>query len=253
MILLVDLGNTRIKWGLLEGGCVVDKAGVAHSGAHVDVLLDRHWRMFSRPAQVVVANVAGETVAAAFGAWCWAHWRLRPRFIRPRTTAHGVTNAYAQPARLGADRWAALIGAWRHCGGPICIVGCGTAVTVDALDAEGRHLGGAIMPGLTAMRQALYQMTAGIPDEGEGELVLLARDTRSAVTTGAMYAVSGGIDRMNAELDMRLGGMRRLLTGGDAAQLSPLLHHTYRIVPDLVLKGLAILTEEDVGEDNDNQ
>ena len=159
-----------------------------------------------------------------------------------------MINAYVEPQRLGSDRWAALIGAHAAVSGPLCVVDCGSAVTLDALDVKGQHLGGLIIPGLDMMRGALINNTSGIHEQalarGEGEVSVLARDTQGAVTGGVLYTLIAVIDRVTADLAADLQSpLTRVITGGDAERLLPLLAGPYRHEPELVLQGLAIVAE----------
>jgi type III pantothenate kinase len=154
-------------------------------------------------------------------------------------------NGYTDPQRLGADRWAAVIGAFHSIGGPSCVIDAGTAITVDAVDKAGRHLGGLIAPGPQTTRRALAGATAALRDLGEGELALLCKDTRSAVTSGGWYAAAGFIEHIAAMLRKELGSeLKFLLTGGDAERLKELLRTPLTLAPDLVLQGLAVLAGE---------
>ena len=245
MTLLIDAGNTRIRWAEAVDGAVRPGGAEIHAGADLPELLDRTWSQLPAPGGVLAANVAGEAFAASLRNWTTRRWGIAPQFVVPRRAAFGVVNAYRVPRRLGADRWAALVAARRWIAGPVCIVDCGTAITVDVLSAHGEHLGGIIVPGLGLMRRALVDCTAGVPGEPDGEVSLLARDTRDAVTGGTLYAVVAVLDRVVGDVAEELGpGLVSVITGGDAARVLPLLRSRYRHEPDLVLEGLAIIAGE---------
>jgi type III pantothenate kinase len=147
------------------------------------------------------------------------------------------------------DRWLAMLAAWNLLRGPVCVIDCGTALTVDALDANGQHLGGLIVPGLGMMRDSLLEGTDGIAyDSSAGEESsdsLLAHSTRSGVEVGSLYALLAFIDRVMTDLQQELGDeMQCILTGGDAAELAPLLAREVLQQPQLVLDGLALLVTE---------
>lgn len=237
-MIAIDAGNTRIKWGLLaadgRGGKnwlaqgnvpTCDVAQLAEAAAH--------WPAGER---VVASNVAGEAVAEAIAA------TLAPRFgsllwLRPRAECCGVRNGYERPERLGADRWAALIGA-RAQGSSECLVVCaGTATTVDWLSAEGLFRGGLILPGVDLMRASLAHNTALLP-LAEGELHAAPRNTMDAIVSGCLYAQLGAIERMYAQLADAPGACC-LLTGGAAPSLAPHLQIPLRLVDSLILDGLA--------------
>lgn len=245
MILLVDIGNTRLKWAEWESGRMAVSRSARHNGHALQDVLTQHWLDLSPPERLVAANVAGEDRAAALASWTKERWNVVPEFVVACAEGYGVVNAYRDPERLGADRWAALVAARQRAEGPACVVDCGTAVTLDALGADGVHLGGLIVPGLNMMRQALTANTRGIPDEPEGQVSLLARDTRDAVTGGTLYTLVAVIDRVTEDVTVELGGrLERIITGGDAERVLPLLTGPYRHEPDLVLQGLAVMAEQ---------
>jgi len=243
MNLLVDLGNSRIKWayagphGWEVGAEVIPAEGFS-------ALLDRLWGERAAPAQVVASSVHGPHRQRLLHDWLARRWALEPYFIHAQAQQLGVTNRYRDPATLGADRWAALIAARQSSPAAQCVVDCGTAVTLDALSADGEFLGGVILPGLKMARAGLLANTHGIDvaDGEEGDC--LARTTGDGVAAGTLFGLAGAIERIVAEQRERLGAEARvLLTGGDAPRLLPLLRGPVRHEPDLVLKGLKLIAE----------
>ena len=248
MILLVDIGNSRIKWALSDGATFQVQGVAPHKETPVAEAFAAAWGMLIAPRRILVANVAGKVMVAALRNWVTAAWGLDVEFLVPRRKACGVTNAYIEPQRLGADRWAALIGAHARVPGNVCVIDCGSAVTLDALDAKGQHLGGLIIPGLAMMHSALIQNTGGISEQGvskgDNKVSVLARDTQGAVTGGALYTLIAVIDRVTADLAADLQApLMRVICGGDAERLLNLLAENYVHEPDLVLHGLAIIAE----------
>lgn len=251
MILLIDIGNNRIKWAALTRGNLrpgghtarpQDPGGFAACAAQL-------WEGLKKPKGIVISNVAGPAYADAVAAWLLERWQAQARFVIAERAAFGVTNAYTVPERLGPDRWAALIAARHRCEESACIVDAGTAVTIDVLAADGSHQGGLIIPGLHMMRRALLEHTQDILPAtiapSHGDITLLARDTRDGVDGGTLYTLVAVIDRVVADVGVELGNKpSRLLTGGDAPALLPLLAGEYRHVPELVLEGLAIIAEK---------
>ena len=164
-------------------------------------------------------------------------------FLRPAAQACGVRCAYAEPARLGADRWAALLGARGLTGGPCLVVDAGSALTIDAMAAPGRHLGGWILPGLAMMVGALEARTGDLAHFRRASAMRVSdgfpTDTRSAMEEGARLAALGAIAAAQAQLAQHAGAPPRLLlAGGDAPALHSALENA-ELVPDLVLRGLA--------------
>ncbi|HEY3858013.1 MAG TPA: type III pantothenate kinase [Gammaproteobacteria bacterium] len=244
MILLLDIGNTRIKWARLEGG----KMGRMDGRVHVDEQLKPALAAAfegPQPRRVVVCNVAGPLVGKALSDFCQDRFDVKPEFLISSPERGGVTNGYTDPVRLGADRWAAVIGAWNRFGGPVCVVDAGTAITVDAVDMDGKHLGGLIAPGPQTMRRALADATAGLQDLGESQLALLAHDTRTAIWSGGWHTAAGFLERMHVLVGKQLGtGARFILTGGDGPRLHSILPGKFILCPELVLFGLAHVAAE---------
>ncbi|MGE0371583.1 MAG: type III pantothenate kinase [Gammaproteobacteria bacterium] len=249
MILLVDAGNSRIKWAVLEkGGLHPGGAVPRHGGAEGVDYLATPWATLPRPRRLLIANVAGAKFAASFGAWTQRTWGLDAEFVSVQAKGFGVTNGYTEPQRLGVDRWLALVAARRLVKGSVCVVDCGTALTLDVMERSGEHLGGLIIPGLGLMRRTLLEKTAGIePAMGNApsqDIPQLAQDTRGGVMRGTLYAAASVIERVVRDADEAVGGgMTCILTGGDAETLRPLLSADFRFEPELVLQGLAIVAE----------
>ena len=243
MILLLDIGNTRIKWARLEAGSM----GRMDGRVHVDEQLQQAlFAAFEGPApqRVVACNVAGPLVGKALSEFCTERYSLNPEFLISSPERCGVKNGYTDPVRLGADRWAGVIGAYTKFGGPVCVVDAGTAITVDAVDAEGNHKGGLIAPGPQTMRRALADATAGLANLGEGELALFAKDTRSAIWSGGWHTAAGLLERVHALVGRELGpNTSFVLSGGDGSRLSQLLPGKFIACPELVLLGLAKVAE----------
>jgi type III pantothenate kinase len=238
-LLLVDIGNSRIKWTLNRDG-----RAVAH-GAHL-LGEAESFRMamgnLIRPERVLACNVAGdpgqEALAAAIEAW-----GLVPQWVSATRQAHGVRNCYASPEKLGPDRWAALIAAHAMGQGDMLVISLGTAMTVDWLRADGEFAGGMIVPGFRLMREALAQGTAGVGRQ-QGKKGGFACNTADAVETGMAFALSGAVRRAR-ETVMQTTGQAPvcLISGGDGAWLASTLDFPLTVVPDLVLQGLALIAE----------
>ncbi|MGH8292238.1 MAG: type III pantothenate kinase [Gammaproteobacteria bacterium] len=243
-MLLADIGNTRIKWALARGRELSGYGVAVHLGRLPMEVWRSVWGDVPRLQRVVISNVAGATVADSVRDYFQQQFQLIPEFMTPSLRAGGVANGYADPAQLGADRWAAAVGAFSLYGGPVCVLGCGTALTMDTVNRDGRHLGGLIAPGLGAMQRALSAAAPALPTDVDGPPALFARDTRTAVSSGVLYAAVGFIERVSAEVRAREGrAIKMLLTGGDAETLQPWLHERFTLAPHLVLEGLAVLAK----------
>jgi type III pantothenate kinase len=243
MMLLFDFGNSRCKWARLEAR--LQPSGVL---AYDDFAgqLESALGSLDVPARAVAVCVGGAAPQQLLADWLKTRWGLELERIRARPAQLGVTNSYQPPERLGADRWAALIGARARTTTAVCVVDCGTAITVDALDAAGIFRGGVILPGLVLQRAALTQGTQGIRETEGGTAHCLARTTADAVASGTLHGLAGAIDRIVDEQAQALGSAPQVfLTGGDGARFQTLLRHTSTPVPDLVLEGVARIAESD--------
>jgi type III pantothenate kinase len=197
------------------------------------------------PARVLLASVAGSQRTEEFRAWVQGRWGLRVEQAHSQAQTLGVTNAYAKPLDLGVDRWLALIAVHRRFPGPACIVDCGSAITIDGLAADGRHLGGLILPGLSMMREALLRGT-GLDDlPPPPSPIWLACDTAGAVGSGGILACAALVERLAARIESECARVPQIiLSGGDGARLRPLLASPSRYEGDLVLSGLAAIVGE---------
>lgn len=244
MILLLDAGNSRLKWAILRNGHFEHGGVLEQTGDAVKELASAAWGELDAPESVLVANVAGEPLRRALNSWMRRHWKLTPDYVVACAEQFGIRNAYAEPGRLGVDRWLALLAARELFQGPLCVIDCGTALTIDVLAQDDRHLGGLIIPGLQLMRDALVGRAEAIREQmrqaSHEQVRLLGADTGSAVVGGTLYAEIAVIDRIFADLRAELGnGLRCILTGGDAPRLQPLLSASTHHEADLVLRGLA--------------
>lgn len=250
VILLIDAGNSRLKWTIFEDEAMAPSQAVSYP-PDLHAWLDAHWQTgFTTPRRVLVSNVAGPVFAEQLTAWTRQHWELTPEFITAEARGFQITNAYSAPQRLGSDRWAALIAARRGARGAVCVINSGTALTLDVLTANGQHQGGLIIPGLALMREALTLRTHGIteqdllPSPATVTPTLLGRDTASGVQGGTLYAQVAVIERVVHDVTQEIGAsLTCIITGGGAPCVLPLLHGTYQHRPDLVLRGLAIIAQ----------
>jgi type III pantothenate kinase len=241
-VLAIDAGNSRIKWGYAEDGRWTAQGAVATASA---TDLSQTLAAIEAPDSIVVANVAGDAVAAIIEA-AVQRFGIKPEIVVGRSEQCGVRSSYANPQQLGPDRWAALIGARHLYDGPCLVVNVGTTMTVDALSADGVFLGGFIVAGFETMRSALASNTARLKLQ-EGRFSFFPDNTGDAITSGALNALAGAIDRMvGFTSDVGEGEPCVLLSGGDAALVAPLLNHRVQVVDNLVLEGLLRIGVGDV-------
>lgn len=241
MILAIDSGNSKIKWGLADpraSSATVEWRALGSVLLAEAARLRGDWASLPRPAKVVIANVAGEAAREPLQQALDA-WGVEPAWIEAQPSQCGVTNGYAQPSQLGCDRWAALIGAWHLHRGASLVVMAGTATTIDFLSSSGGFRGGAILPGLDLMKKSLAQYTAGLP-LGKGEYADEPRNTLDAIESGCLLAQAGAIERAHR----RLGpGALCFLSGGSALRIAGRLNIPVRVVDNLVLEGLVWIAQ----------
>lgn len=242
MKLLVDIGNSRLKWALAEQGTLQGPHVLAGTGENIANEFDTAWNGL-QPEAVMFCSVAESAAAAALRAWVERNWGFEAVEIRSRDRAGELINGYGEPERLGADRWANLHGARTLLGAvDAVIVDAGTAVTVDALRADGRHLGGAILAGLAAGRAGLCTAAPMLPAPGD-TAALPATDTAGAIAGGTLVGLAGAIERVAAEVGRDLQRPVRLLTGGDGATLHGRLGGDWRYDELLTLRGVSAASE----------
>lgn len=247
MILLIDAGNSRLKWACLQGKQLKPGGAVSRSAAPTRDFASA-WDALEAPEAVFVTSVAGEKFDKTLTNWIKRKWKCDPGFLTTRAKGFGVTNAYVRPERLGADRWLALVGAHDAWNGPVCIVDCGTAVTLDVMRGDGTHEGGLIVPGLALMQDSLKEKASGIDDislNPEARTGLLATDTGNAIIAGSLYSLIALIERVVGDLSLEWKEpVQCLVTGGDAEQLLPLLSVKAEHCPDLVFTGMAVIARQ---------
>jgi type III pantothenate kinase len=247
MQLLVDIGNSSIKWALRRPGAA-DLAGfgAAMHGGALPLDLLAVWDELERVDAIIAAGVGPQPVKDAVTRVCQARWHLQPRWIGTSAEAHGVRIAYAEPARLGVDRFLALVAAHRlprPAPAPSLIADAGTAITYDLLASDGTHLGGLILPGVRIMRDSLLAGTQ-IPRHEPADADLpWAADTGEAIAAASIQAPAALAERLHQRLAEHTGSTPRLiLTGGDAERLAAAIALPAESIPDLVLRGLAAFT-----------
>ncbi len=247
--LLLDVGNTRLKWGVAKDGTIARTGHVSLERLNDSGFAALTTRLPRRVDQVMVSNVAGPSFGARLSAVLGIHCGCELRFAKTERTAHGVTNAYRRPRQLGVDRWVAMIGAWTEFESACVVVDAGTAVTIDVLDDEGVHLGGQILPGVSLMARALSGETSDIgpvvrrTKVAASGLDLFSDSTAAAVQSGAWNAVTGAVERAINALRSNAYDPVVVLTGGDGSRMLDALSEMPHWRPDLVLQGLLHILE----------
>ncbi|NIL95498.1 MAG: type III pantothenate kinase [Woeseiaceae bacterium] len=248
--LLMDVGNSRIKWGVLDGGAVRRTGHIAQSKIRDEGLGALTSKLPRRVDTALVSNVAGPGFATRLSGVVGMHCGVEVHFARSERQACGIVNGYRQPRRLGVDRWVAMIGAWNEIQDAVVVVDAGTALTIDAIDSTGRHCGGQIMPGVGLMAASLADETSDIPliqkrpSSPARDMSMFGGSTTAAVAHGTLNAVAGAVERAADVLQEYGEAPAVILTGGDASRILKSLGCEAIHRPHLVLQGLARILED---------
>ncbi len=243
--LLIDIGNTRVKWQVEQAGCLIDEMqALDYKQPQFAIILKQYWRDFPHaPAECVMASVAGDHIIEQIRSVLNDLWQSLPVLEAKSVAQHaGVMNAYSHPETLGVDRWLTLLASHRYYPGNICIVDCGSAVTIDYLAANGQHQGGLIAPGVQMMKQSLNTGTASLPADHKQREVTIADNTESAIHSGCVLAVTALIKQASHYKEQEY---QLVLTGGDARMIAEQFSETIILDPNLVMRGLQVLCCEE--------
>ena len=241
--LLIDHGNSRIKWVLSGAGTWSRGEPIEYRGDQTDFSA---LESIETPQSILVSNSAGPQALACLEDFCESQWRLKPRILRAKSVQCGVTSSYVEPESLGSDRWLALIAARQLWHDPLAVIDCGTAITCDALSAEGVFLGGVISAGPEAATQALLSKAAHLDLDEMRYTAVFNTDTSSAVGSGSLVFTVGGIERVLTEFQAKLGEeFQVVMTGGWAETLTPLMTIDATVYPDLVLQGIQVVAGQE--------
>ncbi|MCK4842969.1 MAG: type III pantothenate kinase [Methylococcales bacterium] len=243
MKLLLDIGNTRIKWCTDDNGHLSVGQAIAYKTTDFTQQLQYHWlKLTESPCTLAISSVSAKQIAQQLIAIAKQIWP-EIKVLNAQSTAHAfsVTNAYQQAEKLGVDRWLGIIAMQHYYPGNNCIVDCGTAITIDCLDDKGQHLGGFISPGLQLMKQSLQQGTEDLSLNKKEYPVGWSNDTESAIYSGTLYAAVGLVEKVIKDLNIC---NKLILTGGDAELLAKNLSFESIIEADFVLKGLSLYCSE---------
>ena len=249
MTLLIDIGNTRIKWARADARGLGEQSAAVHADWTEQDFVQQVLDAGPKAERVAIANVGGKRMGDLAQAALLRTWQLQPEFMQSPAAAAGMRNAYPEPAKLGVDRWMAMLGGRSLEAGPICVVSVGTAMTIDGVDAKGLHLGGVIVPGPDLMVSSLLKNTSEIAQRAATGLPrleqLFADNTLGAIQQGAVQALAALVDRSLETMREQLGqAPALLLTGGASSRLRGAIRSPGREIPDLVLRGLLVAATE---------
>ena len=251
--LAIDVGNTRLKWALYAEpapGAAIQAQGVEFL-ENIEKLGDGEWAGLPLPDRMLGCIVAGEAVKRRVQEQMEV-WDVAANWVVSSAAEAGLTNGYDYPTRLGPDRWVAMIGA-RHRmlslgpSRPMVVVMVGTAVTVEAIDARGRFLGGLILPGHGIMLRALESGTAGL-HVPTGEVRAFPTNTSDALTSGGTYAIAGAVECMIRNVRQHCGEEPLcIMTGGAGWKMAPSLSVQFELVESLIFDGLLVIAQQRYG------
>ncbi len=242
MNLLIDIGNTRIKWAVEEDNIIKNSRAIEHNKTNFLSLIRQAWAEIERPKKIVVSCVSKNEIAEQLIAVTENIWAdVNVIVAKSSATGFSISNAYKHANKLGVDRWLALIALHHYYPGDSVVVDCGTAITIDVLNKQGLHLGGVISPGLQLMKYSLFQGTEDLSNVDQAFPVGLSNNTESAIYSGTVLAAVGLIEKtLRDYTDCHT----LVLTGGDAKLLSQYLNCKVILEPDFVLKGLSLYSRE---------
>jgi type III pantothenate kinase len=232
--LLLDLGNSRLKWGIFEN----NQLQIEQTLTHFEITsqkLHTFWHDF-RPEKIGISSVGKAEILNIITSVAQELWNDVPiHFATSQAEFFDVKNSYLQPEKLGVDRFLALCAARQKTRFPICVVDCGTAITVDVLNENGEHQGGLICGGLTLMKNALAANTADLPFVNAVQKTGLAIETEAAIFNGTLFSACGLIEKV---MQTQSSDTKLFLTGGDAEIISSHINLPFILEKNLVLEGL---------------
>jgi type III pantothenate kinase len=252
--LAVDVGNTRLKWALYESQ-QTGATMLAHGAEfleNIDKLADRDWSSLAPPQRMLGCAVAADAVKRRVEEQMEELWDVPAQWVVASAAEAGLFNGYDHPTRLGSDRWVAMIGAWHRmlaqgAPRPLVVVMVGTAVTVEAVDAQGKFLGGFILPGHGIMLRALESGTAGL-HVPTGDVREFPTNTSDALTSGGTFAIAGAIERMVQHVRRHCGAEPVcFMTGGAGWKMAPHMSVPFELVESLIFDGLLEIAQRRLG------
>lgn len=244
--ILIDAGNSCLKLAILDE---LDSPEMNVTILGYDDLYNNITAEISNCiiSGVVVSNVSNPVIFHTICDVVYNLSRLEPYQVVVQQDKYNISTRYKNPRLLGSDRWLALIAARAEFSRSLCVIDCGTAVTIDALSEDGMHIGGFITPGLKTSRDSLGLNTNNLPfvkNPAENSS-FLAITTQDAILGGTLYQLSAYIDRMVTEIKYELGeNIECIITGGDANLVQGLSSHCFHYREKLVFDGLRIITKD---------
>lgn len=246
MNLLIDIGNSRIKWATLDDKGLSETQFFDRKPTGLKTQFNKIWKPLKSVETIWVSNVAGDKIATQLTEWIEKNWQLTPNFVHAEAKRFGVANAYDKPETLGVDRWLGLVAVRQHLKKACCIIDCGTAITVDIITADGQHQGGFILPGLGLMRSTLAAGTDALTETTDDvSFNMLATNTYSAIQAGTLYSITATLENLIRDIQQSFDdNIRFVISGGDADAVLSLLPDNVEHDSDIVLKGLKLYAKQ---------
>ena len=236
-MLVIDIGNSRIKAAQWQHDAWQNYVAQLYQPSDIQKQLDKLF--MNSPVQPVAISCVVDALKAPINEWFVSRWAVTPVFLSSVSHQAGVSNGYAIPESLGVDRWLAMLAAYHKFKSAVCVIDCGTAVTLDVVDSEGQHQGGLIMPGLQLMRASLIMNASDIADLS-GEVQELANNTGDAVKSGCLRLLASGLDRLVQEQQHKFKNIKLVMTGGDSELVMRNMQSASVYEETLVLDGVRI-------------
>jgi type III pantothenate kinase len=241
MALLLDIGNSAVKWAITQQGKLTSTGVFSYSKNNFEDDIKDNLFLIEKPSKIFVSNVAGNSIFNLLNKLTKQHWSLECWQAQVLAEFKELKNSYNNIEQMGIDRWLAMVAAWEKSHSALCLVSCGTALTIDLIDSKGIHLGGYIIPGVELMQKALVNNTAQINIDIKKEASIeYAKNTQAAVNNGAFLAAISMIDRAVDTFTESNSDVKCIISGGMANSINPLLKHAFEYEPNLVLMGLSI-------------
>lgn len=243
-ILLIDLGNSSLKWAEFSSYGLSDMLQQIYPENITSDFFIRCWQDSDKPGEIIASCVAGESVWQALTKACDELWSIKVQKVDSLKKGFGLVNAYDDALALGSDRWCTMIGGLQTADSAFIVIDAGSALTLDMVNESGNHLGGYIVPGLGMMRKSLGLHTAQVKTESTESNIpslSLANSTAQCVEAGIYLSTVKLIEAVYERESKQVKQLKCFLTGGDAQSIADLLAFKCVIMPDLVLRGLAVI------------
>jgi type III pantothenate kinase len=248
-ILLVDIGNSSVKWASYSAHGLTSMLKKKHPENVSSNFFKECWIGLDKPKDVIVSCVADDSVWLALAEACNELWNIKAQKVVSSSEEYGLVNAYSDATALGSDRWCAMLGGLQTANSAFLIIDAGSALTIDMVSETGKHLGGHIVPGLGMMRESLGHQTALVETTLSKDNITslsLANSTVGCVESGIYLSVVKLIEAVYEREAKQVKQLTCFLTGSDAAVIADLLIVKSIIMPDLVLRGLAAIASNEL-------